>query len=123
MITILRIFPVFCFLQELCNRLSHLLLEKAYHISRFREMQTESYSLYRKSRKQQIIFYFLQQRLFQQMGLPKFQTPRPQPYPVKHDSLPLSQHNRLHVPSENVLLQQLFILIGTAIQRQSRRVN
>lgn len=86
-------------------------------------MQTESYSLYRKSRKQQIIFYFLQQPLFQQMGLPKFQTPRPQPYPVKYDSLPLSQHNRLHVPSENVLLQQLFILIGTAIQRQSRRVN
>ena len=91
-------------------------------MSRFREMQTKSYSLDRKSRKQQIIFYFLQQPLFQQMGL-KFQTPRPQPYLVKHDSLPLSQHNRLHVPSENVLLQQLFILIGTAIQRQSRRVN
>ena len=86
-------------------------------------MQTESYSLYRKSRKQQIIFYFLQQPLFQQMGLPKFQTPRPQPYSVRHDLLLLSQHNRLHVPSENVLLQQLFILIGTAIQRQSRRVN
>lgn len=56
-------------------------------------------------------------------GLPKFQTPWPQPYSVRHDSLPLSQHNLLHVPSENVLLQQQFILIGTAIQRQSRRVS
>lgn len=65
MITILRIFPVFRFPQELCNRLSRLLLEKAYQMIRLREMQTESYSLYRKSRKQQIIFYFLQQPLFQ----------------------------------------------------------
>lgn len=66
MITILRIFPVFRFLLELRNGLSRLLLEKAYHMSRFQEMQTKSYSLYRKSRKQQIIFYFLQQPLFPQ---------------------------------------------------------
>ncbi len=68
MITILRTFPVFRFLQELRNGLSRLLLEKAYHMSRFQEMQTKSHSLYRKSRKQQIILYFLQQPLFQQMG-------------------------------------------------------
>lgn len=68
MTTILRTFPVFRFLQELCNRLSRLLLEKAHQMIRLREIQTESYSLYRKSRKQQIIFYFLQQPLFQQVG-------------------------------------------------------
>lgn len=68
MTTILIIFSIFRFLQELCNRLSRLLLEKAHQMIRFREMQAESYFLYRKIRKQQIILYFLQQPLFQQVG-------------------------------------------------------